>query len=57
MTTTTRTHGRCAVEECTNPTRRDAIRANAGRWHLVHGNVYAEERRTFVVHSWAEACD
>lgn len=56
MTTTTRTHGRCAVDECTNPGRREAIRAAAGRWHLVHGHVYVEERRTFVVSSWAEAC-
>lgn len=56
MTTTTRTHGRCAVQECTNPGRRAQARAE-GRWHLIDGAVYSQERRTFVVHSWAEACD
>lgn len=56
MTTTTRTHGRCAADGCTNPGRRKAIRAGAGCWHLVHGHVHVEERRTFVVSSWAEAC-
>ena len=25
MTTTTRTHHRCAVDECTNPTRGDLV--------------------------------
>lgn len=57
MSTTTRTHGRCAVQECTNEGRRALIRANHGRWHLVHGDIYSQERQTFVVDSWAEACD
>jgi hypothetical protein len=57
MTTTTRTHGRCAVEGCTSPTRGDAIATNAGSWHLVDGFVYSEDRRAFVGDSWAQACD
>lgn len=57
MTITTRTHGRCGVNDCTNPGRGDAIKANAGRWHLVNGFTYSPERRTFVIGSWAEACD
>ena len=56
MSTTTRTHGRCAVDQCTNPDRTAAIKAHAGRWFLVRGNVWEHERRTFVGVSWAEAC-
>ncbi|WP_029212123.1 E3 binding domain-containing protein [Arsenicicoccus bolidensis] len=36
---------------------RALIRADAGRWHLVHGQIYSQERQTFVVASWAEACN
>jgi len=57
MTTTTRTYGRCAVENCQSPTRTDAIKARAGRWHLVDGFVYSQDRRAFVGDSWAQACD
>ena len=57
MHTTTRTHTRCAVDECTNPTRRDLIAARGGRWHLIDGFVYSEERRAFVGDSWAQACE
>jgi len=52
-----RPHGRCAVEGCTNPDRTAAIKAHAGRWHLVHGHIWSSERHTFVVPSAAEACD
>lgn len=57
MTTTTRTHGRCAVDDCTNPTRRQVIEAHAGRWHLIHGFIYSQDRRAFIGRSWAEACE
>jgi hypothetical protein len=56
MHTTTRTHHRCAVDECTNPTRGDLIRAQGGRWHLIDGFVYSQDRRAFVGDSWAQAC-
>lgn len=57
MSTTTRTHHRCAVDECTNPTRGDLIRSQGGRWHLIDGFVYSEDRRAFVADSWAQACE
>lgn len=56
MNITTRRHTRCAVDECTNPNRRDTIRTKSGRWHLVHGHVYVIERRCMVVSSAAESC-
>lgn len=57
MTLSTRTHGRCGVDECGNPGRGALIQSEAGRWHLVNGFTYSKERRTFVLHSWAESCD
>lgn len=57
MMITTHTHGHCAVENCQSPTRTDAIKARAGRWHLIDGFVYSQDRRAFVGDSWAHACD
>ena len=50
----TRTHGSCAAAGC-DKTRRGAI-AFGWRWATISGQVYSSERRTFVVHSWAESC-
>lgn len=36
--------------------RGDAI-GNGDRWHLIHGNVWAAERGSFVVWSSAGSCD
>lgn len=50
----TRTHGHCAAQDCPH-TMREAIRHDLP-WHKISGHVWAAERRTFVVWSWAEAC-
>ena len=47
--------GACAVSGC-DRTQRQSI-ADRGRWVNVSGEVYASERRTLVVHSWAGACE
>ncbi len=53
-TVATRTHGTCAGAGC-DKSRRGAI-AFGWRWVAINGQVYSSERRTFVVHSWAESC-
>lgn len=56
MNITTRTHTRCAVDECTNPNHHARISTKSGQWHLVHGHIYVTERRCMVVSSAAESC-
>ena len=53
-TVQTRTHAICAAGDCERTNRQ--ARDTEARWVKVLGIVYASERRTLVVHSWAEGC-